>query len=257
MEIVSYKRKKNNVYEVKFDTGDKYDLYDDIILEYELLIDKNIDKKKLEKILQDNSLYDAYYVSLKYINVKMRTKLEVRKYLLKREFSNNVIDYAIDRLIKEGYINEERYIQAYINDSVNLSLIGPRKIIENLKKLGLDAVLVVEYINNVDEKVWIEKAQKIVDKRARVNKVGEALFKNKMMSELSINGFYNEHIHQVIDGIKLETDDIFLREADKTYNKLISKYVGNELMLKFKNKMYLKGFDSEKIHKYLINKQDN
>lgn len=257
MNVESYKRKKNNIYEVKLDTGDKYNLYDDIILKYELLTEKKIDEKKLKKIVDENSLYDAYYSSLKYINLKMRTKYEIRKYLSKHEYSVKSIEYAIECLENEGYLDEDKYAQAYLNDSINLSLIGPKKILDNLKILGIDDSITEQYLGSIDEDVWIKRIKKLIDKKAKTNKVGEVLFKNKMMSELLYQGYYVEHIRVILDTYNLDTDDVFLKEADKVYSKLSSKYGGTDLVIRFKNKMYLKGFDGEKIGEYLYSKQES
>lgn len=254
MKIETYKKKKGNLYEITLDDGKSYQLYDDIILEYELLIDKKLDKKKLNEVLEENSLLEAYYKALKYICVKMRTELEIRRYLKKNAFSNYAIGYSVSRLKSEGYLDPKRYAQAYINDSVNLSSYGPKKIADNLDKLGIEKEIVDEYLNKIDSQIWLERIDNILTKKAKSNKYGEALFKNKMATELAVNGYFREDVKSVLDKFKLDDQPIFLKEADSIYEKLSMKYSGSELSARFRNKLYLKGFSIDKINDY-INKR--
>ena len=96
MEIKSYKKCSNNRYEVSLSNGEKYKIYDDLILKYELLINKNINNKRLEELLDENKLYDAYYQAISYIAYKMRSKKEIKDYLKKKDYSTYDIAYTID-----------------------------------------------------------------------------------------------------------------------------------------------------------------
>lgn len=254
MEIRSYKKLKGNVYEITLDTLDSYKLYDDIILKYELLIDRKIDKKKLDKVLNDNALLEAYYKALKYLNIKMRSELEIKKYLKKYELPSNAINYAIDKLKEEGYINSLNYAKAYVNDSLNLSLNGPQKMLNSLKMLGISERITYKYLDDIKSEMWKERIDKIINKKAKSSKLGESLFKSKMYSYLISLGYYSEDIKDCLENFHLDNKDVFQVEAEKLYNKLQSKYEGTELNLRFKNKMYLKGFDSDNINDYLSKK---
>lgn len=251
MKIESYKKKRGNLYEITLDDGKSYELYDDIILNYELLIDKKLDKKKLNEVLEENSLLDAYYKSLKYLSVKMRTETEIRKYLKKYDFSNYAIGYSITRLRSEGYLDQDRYAQAYINDAINLTLSGPKKIETNLIKLGIERNVIVKYLSKIDDSIWMGRIEKILAKKAKINKNGETLFKNKMYNELIVNGYSSELIKSSLSEFILDDREVFKKEADAMLRKLSIKYSGVDLNSRFRNKMYMKGFSIDKINEYL------
>jgi regulatory protein len=254
MEIKTYKKTKGNQYEVTFTNGEKIKLYDDIILKYELLIDKNLDKKKYDKILKENANCDAYYRALKYISIRMRSELEIRKYLARYELTNSEIDYAVNNLRRDGYLNDELYAHAFIQDQITLTLNGPKKISDLLKKLGVSGDFVNSELDNIDSSEWKSRIEKIVSKKAKLNKAGESVFKNKVYQDLVILGYYSEDIRSILNEFHLDTDNVFLKEADKMYNKLSNKYDGAELELRFKSKMFAKGFKSDEISNYLNKK---
>lgn len=253
MEITSYKKIKSNLYEVEIDYKEKYKIYDDLILKYELLIYKDIDKNKLERLLKENEMIDAYFKGLKYIGIKMRTEKELREYFKKRELSDISIDYAIKRLIDDGYLNNEKYTEFYIKDAVNLSSNGPRKIEDNLKKLGIPSNLISKYLDIVNNEVWLNRIEKIIDKKAKSNKNSAAIFKNKTYTYLLTLGYTPEQINSIIKNYVINTEDAFKKEADKAYRILAKKYNREELKYKFKSKMYSKGFKSDEIKDYLSN----
>ena len=251
VEIKSYKKLRGNLYEVSLDNGDDYKLFDDIILKYELLLDKNIDEKKLAKVLDANSEMEAYYKALKYIGVRMRSELEIRKYLKKYEIPYKAINKAVAKLKEDRYINPARYAEAYVNDAVNLTLNGPRKVKDNLLKLGIDEAYIDDNLTRFGSSIWQDRIVKILDKKSKMNKAGLALFKNKSYADLMNLGYYSEDIKAVLESYTLDTKEVFEREAAKVYDKLSCKYEGVELELRFKSKMYAKGFEADRISSYL------
>ena len=165
MEVVSYKKVKSNLYEVVIKDGlskETYQIYDDIILEYELLIDRTLTKKKLNTIIKENEMLTGYYEALKYIARKMRTEKEVRIFLKKKEYSLYAIDKAIEKLKKDGYLNPKIYVSSYINDAIVLTLDGPLKIKDSLINLGIDESLINSELEKISEEVFEEKIRKII-----------------------------------------------------------------------------------------------
>lgn len=252
MEIKSYRKLKNNVYELTFDNKEKYKLFDDIIVKYELLISKKMDKRKLEMLLDENTKLEAYYKALKLISIKMRTELEIRKYLLKYNYNKKSVDAAIKRLTKEDLINPENYAQAYVNDSMNLTLNGPEKIRDNLKKLGIDDNTSEKYLSKIKTDEWIERIKVIISKKMKLNKNSEKMFKNKMYRELILLGYEIDDIKLVLKEINIDDKEIFLKDAEKIYKKCLERYP-DQVEYTFKNKMYAKGYEIDDINEYLNN----
>lgn len=254
VEIMSFKKKSSSVYEIEVNTGDKYKLYDDIILKYELLLERKIDKKKLDQILKENATLDAYYRALKYIGKKMRTKIEIEKYLRGKDFGSDEVEYATQKLQEEGYLDNKRYVKAFVNDALNLSFDGPKKIAADLLNLGVDETLVNEELDKIDDEVWEERIKKVIEKRAKVNKNGLRVFRSKVTSNLMVLGYPLDLVKPMVEACEVDTSLVFSIEADRVYQMLVNKYDGSELALRFRNKMYSKGFEVDDINSYLENR---
>ena len=242
MKIISYKKKKNNIYEVTLSNKDKINLYDDVILKYELLLKKEIDDKLLSKVVEDNKYLESYYIALKFINIRLRTEKEIRKKL--KDYNKSIIDNTINRLKKEGYLNDTLYIKSYINDEINLKIVGQNKILFDLKKLGFKELDILNYLDTIDNNIFRDKIDKYIKKRISINhNLSALMLKNKIIQELITKGFYKEDINNILDNYEiLDNKDIYEKEYNKIKNKLARKYSGEELDYQIKVKMYQKGY---------------
>ena len=150
MKIDKFKKDKSNLYKVIFEDGVEVSLYDDVIIKYNLLVNKEMDKKLFDEIIKYNDFLEGYYKSIKYINKKLRTELEIEKYLKKLEISYDNINDIIDLLYKDGYLNKEMYIKAYINDQYNLTNNGPLKVKKDLIGLGYEENVIINSLQNYE-----------------------------------------------------------------------------------------------------------
>ncbi len=242
MKIKKISKKKGSLYEIILDTDEKLNLYDDVILKYNLLLKKEIDEKEIKEIIKFNSYLESYYKALKYINAKLRTEKEIEKKL--KDYEKDAIKYTIERLKKEGLLNKNLYIKAYINDEVNLKMTGPYKILYNLKKLGFDDISINNYLMTIEDDIWFNKLRKYIQKKINNNKnLSAKMFKLKLTNDLKNKGFYLEQINEVLNEFSFQDDlEIYEKEYQKIKNKLSKKYNGEELDYQVKIKMFQKGF---------------
>lgn len=241
MKIISYKYLGNSRYKIKFEE-EEHILYEDIILKYSILGKENIDKKDLEKCLKENLYFECYYKGINYINKRLRTKLELKKYLNK-EYDSKLVNNVLDSLEKDGYLNEDVYTSSYIHDQINLKMVGPLKIKKDLEDLGISNDIINKHIESYTKEDQNLKIKKIIEKEVKLNKnKSSIMLKNKILKSLIEKGFYNEDILEILECYSFDDKDIYKKEYEKLYNKLSKKYSGKQLEYKIKEKMYQKGF---------------
>ena len=156
MKIIKYSKLKDNRYNIKFDDREDIKLYDDIIIKYDLIRNKELDDNKLEDIIKDNNELEVYYKAIKFITTKLRTEKEIYNKFIK-DYDSKLVNKTIKKLKEEKYLNNDIYLRCYIDDQVLLNNIGPNKIKDNLLKLGLYEEDINNYLENIDKEVWLNK----------------------------------------------------------------------------------------------------
>lgn len=256
MKIGKYTKLKGNKYSVLIDDI-TIKLYDDVIVKYELLRVKEIDDKLFKEITEYNDKLEAYYKSLKYITKKLRTEKEIYKYL-EKDYDKKTILETIDKLKNMGYLNNEIYLKCYISDQLNMNLVGPNKIKKDLISLGYSEEEIVPMIDDIDNDVWFNKIEKLVNRKIKVNRnLGTNKLKEKISYDLSNLGFYKWMIEEIIHNSDFGDNSIILeKEYNKIYNKLSKKYDGINLEFQVKIKLIQKGFSSSDIDIFIQNKKN-
>ena len=244
MKIQGYKYLGNSKYKVIIN-NEEYTLYEDVILKYDLLI-KDVNEKDLAKFLEENKRFEAYYVALKYIKTKLRTRKEIEEYLSKKDYNDFDIDYAVARLEQEKYIDERVYAKSYILDAINLKNIGPNKIVMELTNLGIDKNIVLDELSIFTNYIEEEKVYKYIEKSIKNNhNKSSYILKNKIKQNLINLGYNPNIINKYLNEYNIDDNKIYQKELEKVKSKLSKKYTGKELEYKIKQNMYRKGFKVE------------
>jgi len=247
MQIKKYTKLRSNKYKVLIDDIE-VNLYDDVIIKYELLRKKEITEKEFKDIVEYNDSLESYYKALKYINIKLRTEKEIENYLNKI-YPKRIIKETIKRLKDNGYLNKEYYLKCYIEDQVNLTNNGPLKIKKDLIKLGYSDIEVDAKLNNISNDIWLSKLENLIKKKINSNhNYSKYKLIQKIIYDLGAKGYYKWMIEDILKDVDIEVDNkVINKEYRKIYNKLSKKYTGNELDYQVKIKLLQKGFTNTEI----------
>lgn len=245
MDIIKYKKLKNGKYQI-VTTMDTFDLYEDTILKYNLLVSKKIDDKK--SILDYDEKCNVYYVALKYLKSRIHSKKEVYEFLMKRGYPSEFVRIAIEKLENQGYINDLVYAKSFLNNKIITTSHGPLIIKKELEDKGVLEEIICEALNDYTDdiqKVKIDKRIKMIiaSNRGKSNKAIMLKIKN----DLSREGFSKSVVSSQLQNIELGDDSNVRKiQYEKLYRKYSKKYSGYELEFKIKKALYQKGFTYEK-----------
>ena len=95
MKILKFKKTSKDKYKLFLDNNEVITLYEDVIIDNDLLIKKEIDNDTLNNLMNQNNDVYAYNVALNYISIKMRSIKEIKEYLIKKGFSTLIINKII------------------------------------------------------------------------------------------------------------------------------------------------------------------
>ena len=100
MKIEKIKKQKNNVYQILLSDHTSLSFYDDVIIKYNLLVNKEFDHKKLKEMLEYNKELSAYYGALSYLKAKLRTKKEINEEINQIEEETKKVEKELKKLQK-------------------------------------------------------------------------------------------------------------------------------------------------------------
>lgn len=244
MKVNKYERLKNGKYKVYLDNEDTITLYEDVILNNNLILSHQIED--LNTILNENYNYEAYDKAIKYISSKMRSKKEIKTYLSKY-YENDIVDSITQKLIKNGLINDSIYVYAYYKDRMNLSNDGPNKIIDYLIKQGIKEDDIKELIDINKEEVY-DKLNKLIDKKIKTSKGYSGNILKQRLTMYFINlGYDIDMINEILNSKNLTNIEEGIKEYNKLLNKYKDKYDDYKLESLIRSKLYSKGFDLDEI----------
>ena len=246
--ILKYSKGKGNTYIVHLDDDD-VTLYDDLIIKYELMLKREIDEKELDLIKKEQYQLESYYVALKFLNVKMRSEKEVTEYLRRKEYTREVINEAISKLRKQGYLNDILYGKSFTHDEFVLTPSGPLKVRKKLESIGLSEAEIDGILSSIQEDEWLSKLDKLMKKKLNTYRHDSVSSVKMKMQKYFFNlGYPYEMISLVMENIEFrEDEDVIIKEITKLKKRLERRFSGVELERQIKSKMYQKGFSLDKI----------
>lgn len=200
MKIDKYELTKKNKYNIFLSNGEVITVDERVITENELLLKKEIDINLYNKVIRESRIYELVDIAIKYISIRLRSIKEIKDYLKKKEEDTDLIEVSINKLIKLGYLDDERFTKAFIKDKMNFTSMGDYKIKMELYNLGVSHEVIEENISLIDNEQLEEKMKKQIEKDIRTNKkyIGYEL-KNKIYNHLVSAGFSKEKVLAVIN----------------------------------------------------------
>ena len=236
MKIEKYKKTTKGRYKIYLDDGRELLLYEDAILKFGLLLKKEILEKDIMEVELFNQECDVYQVGLESINHRFKSIYDLKETLLKKEYPFELVEKAIEKLEKQGYLNDRSFAKSFINNKIITTNNGPYKIRRELSEHRVDSNIIEEEIIIFDGEIQLEKIKKISTRLYNSNRnKGGSVLKKKIVSDLVNLGYDTSIISKVINEFDFSNDkDIAKKEYEKLYKKLSRKYDGKELEYKIK-----------------------
>lgn len=200
MNIEKYELTKKNKYNIYLSNGEVITLDERVITENELLLKKKLDNELYEKVINENKVYEMIDIAIKYISVRLRSIKEIKDYLSKKYEEKELIEVAINKLIKLGYLDDDKFTKAFIKDKLRFTSMGDYKIKTELHNLGISYEIIEANINMIEDSILEEKMKKQIEKIIRTNKkyTGQVL-KNKIYTNLVSSGFTKEKVISILN----------------------------------------------------------
>ncbi len=249
MKILKFKKISKNKYKIFLDDGNNITLYEEVIIDNNLLLKKEIEKESIDFLLEQNNAVNAYFIALNYILIRLRSKKEIDQYLIKKGINEEKIKEVVGRLERENYINDFNFAKAYANDQLVLSTSGPLKIKNNLIKLGVSKEIIDEVLEETDYNMLKEKMYNLFEKQLKIRKGNVTSVKTKILNYFLNLGYEKSDVMSLLENHHFKTDyNLLKKDFDKLFNKYKNKYDKDKLKYFISGKLYQKGYSKEEIN---------
>ncbi len=146
VEVQKNNKQKVNVYI----DGEYYNkLYLDTCVKYGIKAGTRVDLDHLHSIILESEKSLALNACAKYVTGALKTTKQVRDYLKKKEFDDEIVTYVLEKLAEYKYIDDANYVAAYV--SSNKNKYGKNKLVQNLRTKGVAQCVIDEYFESVIE----------------------------------------------------------------------------------------------------------
>ncbi|SDH43138.1 regulatory protein [Alteribacillus persepolensis] len=230
---------------------------EDVLVKFQLKKGKELQPDEIERILQADQLRKAVNDAVHYLSYSMRTEQQVIEYLLKKEYTNNVISQAMSKIKDYGYTDDTEFAGAFVRTKMKTTDKGPLLIKEELRRKGVSEEKTEKAMEQFTPEQELEAAQRVVQKKA-ASKKNESLqaMKQRLLQSLRQKGYSNEAAVQAVGKLSVQRSEEEERQAvrvqgEKAKKRWGKKYTGRQLEWKLKEFLYRKGFSMDVIQQYL------
>ena len=138
----------------------------------------------------------------RYCAYRDRCHKEVSDKLKEMKVDTDMANEIISELITEGYLNEERYVLAYVRGKFRINKWGKRKILLELKQKEISQYLIKLGMKEIDENEYFEVLKTLLStKRMSIKAKNQYDLFNKLYSYAYRKGYESEAIKNAIEDI--------------------------------------------------------
>ena len=139
---------------------------------------------------------------------------EMRDKMRRWGLDETVQNRIIDRLIKERYVDDERYARAFVKDKIRYNKWGRRKVQQALWMKRIDADIQQRVLDEIDEKEYLDVLRPLLkQKRKSIKAESDYELNQKLLRFALSRGFGFDIIRQCLD---VGEEDYSEEMADET-----------------------------------------
>ena len=125
---------------------------------------------------------------------------EMRDKMRRWELDETVQNRIIARLVKERYIDDERYTRAFVKDKIRYNKWGCRKVQQALWMKHIDTDIQQRVLDEIDEKEYLDVLRPLLkQKRKSIKAANDYELNQKLVRFALSRGFTLDIIRQCLD----------------------------------------------------------
>ena len=117
------------------------------VVKHRLKVCVAVSEEELSRLQLESEKLTALDKALTYITASMKTERDIRTYLRKKGYLEDVSDYVVEKMRSYGYLDDDAYARAYIEHAGKKK--GSRLIAMELRQKGVSDEAIEEALSSV------------------------------------------------------------------------------------------------------------
>ncbi|ATP41858.1 recombination regulator RecX [Solibacillus sp. R5-41] len=261
--ITKIGRQKHNAerYNIYLNEQYAFAVDENTLIKFGLQKGKILEQLEIDEIQYEDEIAKAFNKGLNFLSFQMRSEHEVRTKLLAAGHGEAVVQEALHKLTKLGFLDDASYSKALLETRKRTAKKGPAAIRQDLMKKGIDKSLQQQVLATFEHEEQMKLAMELAEKAVRTNSNKTPVqIKQKIQDMLLRKGYSYTVVTEILEQINFERAEdewgnLMEDQGDKIWRKFSSKFTGYELHNKVKQALYQKGFPIEVINQFIEQKE--
>lgn len=126
---------------------------------------QEIDEAELDKLKSESGFGKNYIRALDLISRRLRSDREIRDYAFRKQWTKENTERVIERLRVHGYLNDQRFAEAFVRSRANLRNYSKRRMMLELRKKGISSTIIEQVLADSDEFDELSALQNLIAKK--------------------------------------------------------------------------------------------
>ncbi|WP_326906594.1 regulatory protein RecX [Sedimentibacter sp. MB31-C6] len=206
-KITKIEYQKNNKDRVNIYLNDEFGFGLDlnIMIKYSLSKNMELDDEFISEILIAEDKNKAYNYAISILSRRAKSEKELRLKMSQKGYENEYIDFTIDKLKQNKYIDDSDYSERFILDKLNFSKYGKLKIREALYNKGIDKQIIDEKLILISSEDEFKRSYELAEKKLKsLSKLDSQKKRIKLYNFLINKGFEYDTVKKVVSELLKE-----------------------------------------------------
>ncbi len=144
--IVNIRLKNENYAIIDFEVGPSLTVPKMLVYELGLRKGDELSEESISSLQKENELHSCENKALDYLSRRLHSAMELRRKLMQKGFPKETIEEIINKMRSLKYLDDRKYAELMVNESINLRHEGTQKIRARLMEKGISKEIIQEVL---------------------------------------------------------------------------------------------------------------
>jgi regulatory protein len=163
------------------------------LVELRLHVGQEFTDEEADCIRHEGDFSKAYNRVLNFLAIRPRSTREVRDYLFRKKYDEEIQARVLQRITEKGYVNDATFATSWVRSRVATKPVSRRRLQAELSSKGVTGESQQQAMEDYDERAAL---QKIIDKKRHLTRYQD---RQKFIAYLAGQGFPYSLIKELLD----------------------------------------------------------